>query len=71
MFSLSIRFSPNIFSNVLPILEALEFNCKYVDANRDFAGPSKPDAKMSNGILSVNLHRNVPEEKKPVTISIK
>ena len=29
------------------------------------------DAKMSNGILSVNLHRNVPEEKKPVTISIK
>jgi|TARA_R100001163_G_scaffold61308_1_gene51184 molecular chaperone IbpA len=29
------------------------------------------DAKMSNGILSVNLHRNIPEEKKPVTISIK
>ena len=29
------------------------------------------DAKMNNGILSVNLYRNVPEEKKPVTIDIK
>ena len=45
MFSLSARLSPNIFSNVLPILEAFEFNCKYVEANSDFAGPSIPEAK--------------------------
>ena len=34
-----------MFSNVLPILEAFEFNCKYVEANIDFAGPNIPDAK--------------------------
>jgi molecular chaperone IbpA len=28
------------------------------------------DAKFDNGILSVNLYRNVPEEKKPVSINV-
>ena len=28
------------------------------------------DAKFDNGILSVNLYRNVPEEKKPVSIDV-
>lgn len=28
------------------------------------------EAKFDNGILSVNLYRNVPEEKKPVSINV-
>ena len=28
-------------------------------------------AKFDNGILTVNLYKNVPEEKKPVTIKVK
>ena len=47
MFSLSIRFSPNIFSKVLLILEAFEFSCRYVEAKSDFAGPNTPDAKSN------------------------
>ena len=29
------------------------------------------EAKFDNGILSVNLYRNVPEEKKPLSIKVK
>jgi HSP20 family molecular chaperone IbpA len=29
------------------------------------------DAKMDNGLLSINIEKIVPDEKKPKTVSIK